>query len=114
MLINNHILEKNVSHTQLIISPRLKHKIDKYVRYVNSVSVMLFSKSSSDWLAPNSIRQIQFQLVSMGPIIWQNIYHFLIPKNRNRLWFSLVSKYLHIKSGNSFLPLLLVDLVPIQ
>ena len=28
-----------MSHTQLIISPRLKHKIDKYVRYVNIVSV---------------------------------------------------------------------------
>ena len=33
-------------HTQLIISPEMKHKIDKYVRYVNIVNVVLFTKIS--------------------------------------------------------------------
>ena len=35
-----------MSYTQLIICPRLKHKVDKYVRYVNFVNVVLFAKTS--------------------------------------------------------------------
>ena len=37
----------NLFHAQLIISPRLKHKLDKYVRYVNIVNVVLLAKTSS-------------------------------------------------------------------
>ena len=39
-----------MSHTQLIISPKLKHKIDKYVRYiyVNVVNIVLFAKTSKE------------------------------------------------------------------
>ena len=33
-------------YTQLIISPRLKHKIDKYVRFVNIVNVVLLANTS--------------------------------------------------------------------
>ena len=36
-----------MSHSQLIISPRLKQEIDKYVRYVNIVNVVLFTKTST-------------------------------------------------------------------
>ena len=42
MLIDNYI----VPQIQLIISSRLKHKIDKYVRYVNIVNVVLFANTS--------------------------------------------------------------------
>ena len=31
-----------MSNTQLIVSPRLKNKVDKYVRYVNIVDVLLW------------------------------------------------------------------------
>ena len=37
-----------MSHTQLIISLRLKHKIDKYVRYVKIVNDVLFAKTSNN------------------------------------------------------------------
>ena len=37
-----------MSHKQLIISLRLIHKIDKYVRYVNFVNVVLFAKNSNE------------------------------------------------------------------
>ena len=33
-------------HSEVIISPRLKHKVDKYVRYVNIVIAVLFTKTS--------------------------------------------------------------------
>ena len=46
ILINNYILENQCVHTQLIISLRLKHKVGKYVRYVNIVNVLLFAKTS--------------------------------------------------------------------
>ena len=46
ILINNYILENECVHTQLIISLRLKHKVDKYVRYVNIVNALLFAKIS--------------------------------------------------------------------
>ena len=32
--------------SQIEISPRLKHKVDKYVGYVNIVNVVLFTKTS--------------------------------------------------------------------
>ena len=35
-----------MSHTQLIISPRIKHIFDKYVRYFNIVDVVLFTTTS--------------------------------------------------------------------
>ena len=35
-------------HTHMIISLRLKHKIDKYTRYVNIVNVVLFAKTSKN------------------------------------------------------------------
>ena len=35
-----------MSYTQLIISPRLNHNINKYVRYVNIVNVVLFAETS--------------------------------------------------------------------
>ena len=35
-----------MAETQLVISPGLKKKVDKYVRYVNFVNVVLFAKKS--------------------------------------------------------------------
>ena len=45
MLINNW--KTSVFYIQLIISLRMKHKVDKYVRYVNIVNanVVLFAKT---------------------------------------------------------------------
>ena len=35
-----------MTHKQLINSSRLKHKVDKYVGYVNIVNVVLFAETS--------------------------------------------------------------------
>ena len=35
-----------MSHTQLIICPKLKHKVDGYVNYVNIVDSAVFAKTS--------------------------------------------------------------------
>ena len=35
----------DVSRTQLIVSPRLKHQFDKYIRHVNIADVVLFAKT---------------------------------------------------------------------
>ena len=35
-----------MSHTKVIISPKLKHKVDRYVSYVNIVDSVVFAKIS--------------------------------------------------------------------
>ena len=55
MVINNHISENKC--VSLIISPRLKHKVDKYVRYVSVVNVVLFTKTSIESNATHLLGQ---------------------------------------------------------
>ena len=45
----------NVSHTQLIISHKLKHKIHSYVRYINIVNVVLFVEKSIVLIVPSGV-----------------------------------------------------------
>ena len=40
--------ETDVSPAQLIMPPKLKHKSDRYVRYVNFVNVVIFLKNTND------------------------------------------------------------------
>ena len=52
----------NVSHTQLVISSRLKHKVDKYVRYVNIVNDVLITKTSR-WITQCQEKQWSWSTV---------------------------------------------------
>ena len=47
ILINNYTYESYVYPEQLTMYPKMKHKVDKYVRYVNIVNVVLFTKNTN-------------------------------------------------------------------
>ena len=55
----------NLFHSQLIISSRLKHKLDKYVRYVNIVIVVLLAKTSSGGSGRFSERVARVYLINL-------------------------------------------------
>ena len=74
-----------MSHTQLITSPKLKHKIDKYVRYVNIGNVVLgnvvlFAKTSigSETETDTDSDTVYIHIISaeIGKCEWTLAVHF--------------------------------------
>ena len=47
IILNDNIIKLKNILTQLIMSSRLKYKVDKFVRYVNNVNIVIFTKTSN-------------------------------------------------------------------
>ena len=57
-------------HAQVIISPRCKHKVDKYVRFPNIVNAVLFAKTSNvDMIRVNNVLKIVLVILFLEQLI---------------------------------------------
>ena len=63
-----------MSHTQLVIFPKLKHKVDRYVRYVNIDIVVLFTKTSAATSVDVSFLNIYHCIATTVNLNIDNVY----------------------------------------
>ena len=73
-----------MSHTQLVISPKLKHNFDRYIRFVNIVNDVLFAETLIELGLANILGK-PLQLYMLLKYIMETCFNSVLVSNQVRL-----------------------------